>query len=393
MIDTNLLLAVAFSMVTNFTSVVPVPESDIPKSPQDLRIYRLGTVNSPVDAMVAGPTGAPYWLMGGVVQYFNSPQNYFREQSPERIGNYAGSPTLTSNQVVQVASDTLKRLAKSSSMPNLAPRVAQAGVYKGKRVPFYRVEWPPVTRQGGTVGAEIDVDARSGKIVLVHLLDVAFLDPAAARRIRDQVYTADSSPKRNSWPVAPRPTPDQVSRAITNWLMLCARLQIPTEPNVGLSDVNWNETSLARLMPYSSAGPACFVRFTNGVGFLSLDGTVILHTSGRMQDRKGRVVNNWRDLSKKLERTLVERLAFRPEELAPFSPEPEAVPPAVGTEGTRALWVKWRETPLSRNYLPTSERKPGFAAEFDLETGQMRSIKFDDPSLIGALRRAHSERR
>lgn len=95
MIETNLLLVLSFSLITNFASKVPIPAKDVPKSPNAIRLYRVGTVRSPTDVMTVGESGALFWVVGGVVQYFQSPENYFNEQDPRELSHYFGTQTLT----------------------------------------------------------------------------------------------------------------------------------------------------------------------------------------------------------------------------------------------------------------------------------------------------------
>src|SRR5258708_38062441 len=101
MIDTNLLQTIGFSIVTNFTSSVPVTDQDAPRLPSDLLLYRMATVHSPTDFALGTRSGANYAIVDGVVQYFGSRQNYFREQDPQQIGNYSGSSVLTSNAALE----------------------------------------------------------------------------------------------------------------------------------------------------------------------------------------------------------------------------------------------------------------------------------------------------
>jgi hypothetical protein len=82
------------------------------------------------------------------------------------------------------------------------------------------------------VGATLDIDGRTGKVVLLNLLDTSFLDLEGTKRMMSQVYTPD--PPRRRLPVHdfPHPTTNEVTQAISNWLVFCAKLGV----NPGLED-------------------------------------------------------------------------------------------------------------------------------------------------------------
>ena len=178
MINTNLLLSIGYSIVTNFAHLVPIPEKDIPMAPSDLRIYAVGPGHSPVDfRMVNRASGANYEVVDAVVQYFQSAQDYFLEQEPRRIGKYDGASVFTSSEVVYQSSNILQRLIRTGApLTNGPSEIRQAGVFEGHRIPFFRIDWPPPSGRKGPVGARMDIDGRTGKVVLLNLLDTPFLD-------------------------------------------------------------------------------------------------------------------------------------------------------------------------------------------------------------------------
>jgi len=174
MIDTNLLVSIGNSIITNFTNVVSVRQDCVPKTPADFHRLMVGTPYSPIGVQVTITGGTTFAIRDGAVNYFESPYSVFSEQNPDQLGKYAGTSILTSNQVFLIASNTLQSLIKTKHvLTNGAPRIEQAGVFEGKRLPFFHVEWPHIS--DSPHGADLEIDGRNGKIVFVHLMDDVFL--------------------------------------------------------------------------------------------------------------------------------------------------------------------------------------------------------------------------
>ena len=53
MVNTNLLLALGFSAITNFANLVPIPREDIPPGATNLHHYQVGSPRAPVDLAVS----------------------------------------------------------------------------------------------------------------------------------------------------------------------------------------------------------------------------------------------------------------------------------------------------------------------------------------------------
>jgi hypothetical protein len=207
MIITNALLSIGFGLITNFCTLLPANDVYAPKSSTELRDCVIGSPNSPVDLHVAVPRGASFGIRDGAVYYFSTPESFFRQGDPSQLGKYAGTSVLGSDQVMLLVSNTLHRLLKTNaSLANGKPKLRQGGVYKGKEIPFFQVEWPAITPGSHVNGADIEIDARTGRVVFLHLLDDAFFDQSA----NEQIIRLVSEPKREDKPrTTPKPENDR----------------------------------------------------------------------------------------------------------------------------------------------------------------------------------------
>src|SRR5580765_8008716 len=115
MVNTNELLSIAFSLISNFTGVVNVPPQGVPHSPADLT--RIGLINPTTrfDLWLVQREGYEYWISDGILQGYASPDSYFRRPKPDEPTRLRGQPTLSSNQVVELATRILSRLGKTGN--------------------------------------------------------------------------------------------------------------------------------------------------------------------------------------------------------------------------------------------------------------------------------------
>src|SRR5439155_16999861 len=112
MIDTNALLSIAFSLIANFTNVVPVPSDAVPQSAADLNKCIIGSPKSPTHLYLVHQKGTEFWIDDGVVYRYRSPGSFFELQDSKLITNYTGISTLESNDIVRIAGTALQRLIK-----------------------------------------------------------------------------------------------------------------------------------------------------------------------------------------------------------------------------------------------------------------------------------------
>ena len=70
MLDTNTLLTIAFSLISNFTNVVSIPPDAVPQSPADLERCPIGSPSSPIHLFLTGTKGTEFSILGGVVSRY-----------------------------------------------------------------------------------------------------------------------------------------------------------------------------------------------------------------------------------------------------------------------------------------------------------------------------------
>src|ERR1043165_6534912 len=170
MMDTNAVLSIAFSIVSNFTQVVYVPPDSVPQNISDLEAYHVGRGRYfPLDIYLRHKRGTEFWIMNGAVNLYMTPRSFFRLQDPKLIPKFIGSAKLSSNQVVELAGSSVRRLVKNGdSFTNVTPVVKLAKPYQGGFIPFYEVKWADPTSPKYRL-AEVEVDAQTGLIVYLFL--------------------------------------------------------------------------------------------------------------------------------------------------------------------------------------------------------------------------------
>jgi len=196
--DTNALLSIAFSIVSNFCNVVSVPPEAVPQSTNDLATYSIGRQYFPLDMYLRHKHGTQFWIRNGAVQIYCYPGNYYSLQDPRLIPNYVGSSTISSNDVFLMATNIVRRLMKAyDPLTNTLPVLSKAKPYKGKEVPFYRVNWPDPMNPQVLSLANVEVDARSQRAVEVSIIGPAFGDEAQVQRIKNLVFAEPDSYARH----------------------------------------------------------------------------------------------------------------------------------------------------------------------------------------------------
>src|SRR6267154_448905 len=184
-----------------------LPSDLVPTTPQDLKSYRVGDFHSPANLYLQHNRGTTFAIEDGAVWMYSTPGSYLSLQEPELIPRYFGTAALSSNQVLELATRTIERLARTTNpIANIRPTVKPVDKVDGREIPFYVITWPkPYYRPGFGYFAGIEIDARSGQITHLELHDAAFCDYALAQRIRDSVNIPEPPrPPSERGPVAPK---------------------------------------------------------------------------------------------------------------------------------------------------------------------------------------------
>lgn len=425
MILTNTLLSIGFSIVSNFANVVPIPPEQLPTRVEDCQ--QVGVILPPLvwsfDLGLIHKRGTFFHISNGAVFIYRSAGSYAGAQYPEEIPRFTGLASLSTNQVVELATRTVERLVKKGPNPiaGLPPKVFHEGneEYRGDgkksefygKIPFYTVTWPDRTRMAGfETAALVEIDARNGSITQVQLWDEAFEDQALLQVISNRVYLPDP-PKADAGarapavlPHLPPPATNEVQRGIESWHWLCRQLSVPLGPATNLAAVNWEwDKTYMYTNQFLPGVPVSFiVRFTNGACFCAVRGAVANILSMGPEPSavpKGTVKYRWQDLCNGFEQALVEKLGIPRQCFAAYRPIPPTVPhegsryhgeaypppPEVGRRGYKIVRVEWTD---AKEGWPIGGFVPRFHADFDLETGALVHVAIVDPDMVEALGRA-----
>ena len=394
MVNTNELLSIAFSLITSFTNVVNVPPQGVPHSQADLT--RIGLINPTTrfDLWLVQREGYEYWIRDGVLQGYASPDSFFRGQGLDVPVRLRGRPTLSSNQVVELATGILGRLGKTGNpAEKIRPTVETA---RQADLPFYLLTWPVSTNPLVSPAAEMEIDARDGRVVDIHLWAQEYYAPAFAREISNRVYKPDRPPPRKP-PKRPgqdqwTPTTNDVQLLVPKWLNFCKRLGLDPGNQTNVAEVDWEPTFKAQAGPSLPPGGVLYkIQFRNGNSFNCVDQRVVVGHKcgdaafvGAWADKSppywtnfvGKTTLKWQDLADDLNARLT-RLGVSSEDLGRYKPDIDVG----GLGGVNRCVVYWYES-KSLGRMDRDRIKTGLLAEFDLATGQIKNLQIFDFDLL-----------
>jgi hypothetical protein len=392
MIDTNAILSIAFTMLANFTNVVPVPQDALPRKAEDLQQCLILPSPECVAIHLVHRKGTSFTISYGAVTAYSCPGSFFRLQDPALLPQLEGKTSINSNDAVRLAAGALQRMIKSGSpLSDGRPTIVCPS---SERYPFYRVMWPP-SEGLTTPTAQVEVDGRTGTIVSLSVRSPAFYDvPFEDGTLRRYCATQQPEPR----PGLPRPTTNDVVRAIQSWLALCSKLDLDPGSHTNLENVDWTETYL-----YNSdhiledwtrlpASTVCRVQFKNGAKVDAIDGVVFSYACadsywGRPKRERlaawgpaqGQAAKDWDNLAKSLDRRIVEKLGVPESVLQQSRRHVEGNPPAQGASGNTRPIVYWHRLPPRPEWDSVDKNMTSlFWAELDLQTGAVKLIRFNE---------------
>jgi len=240
---------------------------------------------------------------------------------------------------------------------------------------------------------------------------------AFAEQVSNRAYKAELGPPmptrwqmRNQPPLKrllPYPATNEIAKAIHSWLRFCSSLGIPPGAQTNLAAVFWARTFSYTNHDVSRVAPVAQIAFTNGTRFEAINGVAFSHYaedamySGFWQEMtpeerdtfKGKINKDWKELARDLERTLIRSVGIPESLLTPYSFTVSlGTPREIGAVGIKRLVLDWRNWPRNAGReVSVDETRSAFAAEFDLETGELKWINFHDPNFIAALRVAQAK--
>jgi hypothetical protein len=392
MIATNALLSAAFSLIAAFTNTINL-QRDAPTSVDDLQRFVIGGVRRPTDVYLATKQGAEYWIANGVVYSFACKDSYFRLQDSKLLDRFRGEATANSNEVVQIARNTLQKLARRGDPLS----GCKLWALTGNAAPFYRLEWaaPPNDRSV----AAIEIDARTRRVVYLYLRDADFLDPQMELKIRDAVYTDERpqiKPDPNYWPEhgpeAAQPSIEYVKTAIQNAKEFIRRMNFGPQSQLNFDDVDWSRSALGMYSLMSYDAPNAQIIFKNGACISAINGVVYdfcagdsygLHALSQTEQRRwtGPVTEKWQDLAQKLEQALTTRFQIPRSEIDNLEINPPLTNnPTLSPEPFLRQGVSWYPRPIT-----WPKPYPSIMAEFDMTNGLLKHLSLANAGFLTYL--------
>jgi hypothetical protein len=403
MSTTNELLSVAIALISNFTNTVHVPPQSAPVEARDVVKFYVGLPGSPTDIFVTTAHGDWYGIHKGTVTRFTSVKSFFNHAEKAQWSDFTGEPTLNSNQVVDLATRTIQGLIKRGpSLTNVSPQMEQTVHYEGKEIGIYELTWPNPERPLGDKIAEVEIDARTGFVVQVHLWNRRFDDPAMEEKLRDNLLGSEFSiaPRRPIGIPFEHPTTNQVSVAIDGWLTFCHALGLDAGNQTNVADIDWEKTVLCTNRAFSASVPVYRVVFKNGTLFDSFGEAITCHadpdvcfSSGYMEkspselgDCFGVVTRDWEELANQVEHSIAGLVNVGGSQLPAYERRPQLASAKMGQRGLARNLILW-EMPSSPPEA-MADAPFVFCAELDLRTGKTKSISFNDPELVKMIGRS-----
>ncbi|HTI70005.1 MAG TPA: hypothetical protein VMF06_08565 [Candidatus Limnocylindria bacterium] len=402
MINTNELIRLGFGLVADFARLVDDRPDWVPRSTNDCDRVVLASNRTPFSVAYLPKHGSHYWVSGGIVEAFDSPWSVQALDDPGLLPKLAGVPTLSSNEVMELANRTIAGLAKvGNPILGVVPIVKGPTTLPGGQIiPYYSIEWP-VSRgiQYGRI-AEIEIDAARRRISHVFLFDEGFKDRAFLEIISNRVYTPDPPP-----PPAPvvkinrstNPLPDAgvVRQLLDELPIFGSRVGIGIDTALTENSIDWDRTTTLRVADRSGVQMLAFVGFKNGGGAFCLEGHPLSYLRGDAQYNTARqsslaigrsIVDKvrpktWEECAKALEQRLCREYGISMSRFEIYRARIVADDP----ESARCL-VEWHSDAEIAAQQDVSPR-PMVAAEFDRKDGSLKLISFRDRALINGGRR------
>lgn len=213
--------------------------------------------------------GWTFGFHGGHFDSFESPHSYFVLQDPDEIPKFVGTVSMTKDEAVQMARETLKKLGLSleSVFAEQEPRVTLPPKTRTGIVPRYRVEWlnPRVgsASQNGSSSVKIEVNADAKRVEQIVISPNASLRRPWPKIGVEPVYRSRTSSVVN--PKYARALVPIVLRAIDEY---GKTLGLPI-----LRPLTTNQVTRFRLQD-NLGRPHCEVELTNGWRFIFRDNMV-----------------------------------------------------------------------------------------------------------------------
>jgi len=386
MIDTNQLLSIAFTLIANFTSVVKVPPDCVPQRAEDLKKIVIGSPQSPLDLWLVHKRGHEFWISGGIVRQYESPDSYFHLQNWGARERLKGAPTISSNQAMELAANLLRSVEKYKNPTAGVRPIIKATKYAD--IPFYEINWPDAKLNTYNGLATVEIDARTGRAVFVQLWSSDYYDLSLAAEISNRVYTPEPPSNRKPFARAStglKPTTNEVQELLPKWLNFCQTFGMDPGSQTNVEDVDWESSFNAKSPRSFPTGRLLSVQFRNGACFQSVNGVIFDHTCAdasfvaawaeRPPDYWKKFVGTptfkWEDLARQLNILILRKTAISKAYLDQFKPKLYTM----GSGGVTRCVVCWYEKKNIGKVAPDSLKTASWQSSI-LEQVKSKTFSF-----------------
>lgn len=171
----NAVLMAAMPHVAEFAA-----KQNLPLNPP-VTISQVGTFKcSPRTDLVGGrivlTNGHEFVFLHGHIEMYRSPQCYYELQEPDLVPRFYGEVKLTEREAIQLARRAIKKMGfnEETLFADRTPQVTKPAKVETNTVPRYRITWSDPSRgnpDNPPVSADFEIDATTGKIHLMYLLN------------------------------------------------------------------------------------------------------------------------------------------------------------------------------------------------------------------------------
>jgi hypothetical protein len=401
MFDTNLILGITFTIISNFNAAVNVPVMDNITNVNQLSRAVVGSPGRPTDVFIIDRESNRFDIVGGAVIRFTSRESLFHRTNQRPLAQYAGLVMLDSNKLIYYGDNNLNRLVKNGHSLSLnQPVIRQSSdVYGGAKLPFFELTWfGGNDPKNSLLDASMEIDARTGNIVDLRLYNSCFFDFSMDQKIKNIAtpLNALSVNEPLTRIVGDRPDHQSVAKAIKLWLTFCKGLSLNNDNNSSDDQIDWQQTALIKDRSIAPSNLVTRITFISGAHFGYYDDAIYSYTRsnacfvGNFTHRsredwkrfEGTAQYDWNDLAKRLETNVATFLGLSGGSIPDSIKTVQIQGANVGSVGMIRTIIKWRKWRKIDRPVFEEELAPIFSAEFDLETGEIKGIYFQDYDTI-----------
>jgi hypothetical protein len=164
----NVVLTAILPHISEFSARLNLP---IPQPITTAQVWGfLPDCEGKVEGIVCLTNGYRFRFEDGYIREFNAPSVYRGLQDPDQIPRYFGEIRLDKDEAIAAARGVLRSLGLSEERlyANFEPRVDLPPTVKNHRIARYEIAW--VWPHASIPSVEMEIDASSGKVLMIHML-------------------------------------------------------------------------------------------------------------------------------------------------------------------------------------------------------------------------------